>query len=134
MYVAWFRTGQIWEQVPDNFQTNFGQVPDKFCLKLVSERDWIISFYARIFLCMYLGTKPDKFGRKLRSSSGQVPDKFRTSFDFKLVHELSKNQTCPQVVRFYIETCGFCTGRFRVVQKSNMSVSCPPLDNYRTSF
>ncbi len=63
----------------------------------------------------------------LRASSRQVWDKFRTGFVFKLVRELSKNQTCPRVVRFYIRICGFCTGQVKVVLKTNLSASCPEL-------
>jgi hypothetical protein len=62
---------------------------------------------------------------KLQTSSGQVPFKFRTSFVFKLVHELSKNQTCLRDVRVYIGICEFCTGQVQVVQKTNLSASCP---------
>ncbi len=136
VYVAWYRTGQIWEQVLDKFWTSFRQVLDKFCFETCI---WIwlnCFFYAWIFLCMYLGTKPDKFGNweqapdKFQTSSGQV----WTSFVFKLDSELSENQTCPRVVRFYVQICGFCTGCFQFVQKSKLSASCPPPDNYWTSF
>jgi hypothetical protein len=60
---------------------------------------------------MLLGTEPDKIGSKFPTISEQVPDKFRTSFSFKLVRELSENQTCPRVVHVYIGIRGFCTGQ-----------------------
>ncbi len=44
-----------------------------FVLKLVSERDWIISIYDQIFLCMKHGTELDKFGYL------QAPYKLHTS-------------------------------------------------------
>jgi hypothetical protein len=79
-----------------------------------------------------LGTKPDKFGSKLRTSSGQVPDKFRTSsaqvpdkFRFSnLSVSCPKIKLVREIVRFYIGICGFCTGQVRVVQKPNLSANC----------
>ncbi len=115
-------------QIPDKFRTSFDKFGQVSFWNLSMNLKWIFIIYLWIFLCMYLGTKPDKFGCKLRTSPWQVLVKFRTSFVFKLlVRKLSENQTCPRVVRIYIGICWFCTGQVRVVQKPNLSASCPEL-------
>ncbi len=96
-------------QVLDKFRTSFGQVWTSFVLKLVRERDWIVSFYAQTFLCIYLGTNQTNLG----ASSGQVPDKFWTS----------SGQVSD---KFHLQTC------LRVVRKSNLSASC--LHPHRNSW
>ncbi len=127
------------DQVPDKFQTNygqvsflfFGQVLDKFRFETCIWA-WLDYFFLkRKYSCACILVQN---WTNLGASSGQVLDKFRISFIFKLVRELSKNQTCLRVVRVYIGICGFCTRQVRVVQKTNLSASCLPPDNYRTSF
>jgi hypothetical protein len=100
-------------QVPYKFWTS----SDKFHFETVREREWIVSFLSMdILLCMYLGTKLDKFWSKLRTSSVQVPYKFRTSFVFKLA-------SCPHLHRNSWDlhwTNSSCP-------KNKLSASCPEL-------
>ncbi len=136
---SWYRTGLIWEQVPDKLWTSFGKVLYKFCFETCI---WtgLDRFFSCVDILVYVSQYKtgqiiwEQAPNKFQTSSGQVPDKFRTSFVFKLAPDLSENQTCSRVARFYIGICGCCTGGFRVVEKSNLSASCTPSDNYFTSF
>ncbi len=124
--------GASFGQVLDKFRTSFGQFWISFVLKLVLEREWIVSFLSTDILVYVslvkkwtnLGASSRQVPDKFQTSSRQVPDKFRTSFIFKLVRELSENQTCLRVVRVYIGICGFCTWHVQVVQKPKLSTSC----------
>jgi hypothetical protein len=90
----------------------------------------------RSFLCMCGYSCVCSLVQKLSSlaiSSIQAPyklAKLHTSFIFKLVSKLSKNQTCTQVVALYLGICGFCTRCIQVIEKSNLYASYTLSNNY----
>ncbi len=95
MYLAWYRTGQIWEQVPDKFRTSSGQVLDKFGQVLF----WNLSVnmtglfnFMRRNSCVFILVQNRT---NLGASSRQVPDKFRTSSGQALFTNLSAS--CPKI-------------------------------------
>jgi hypothetical protein len=149
VYVAWYRTCQIWLQVSCKFLASFLQVSCKFlasflqvsCKFLASFLQVSCKFLASFILNLYLNETGSflcmrgyscvcSLVQNLTSffaSFLQVSCKFLASFVFKLASEFLKNQTCARVASLCLGICWLCTGHFRVAEKSNLYASCTPL-------